>query len=148
MGRPNGFDKNGSQAWVFDYLPLWCREKYLRKQYRNPYIQQEGTFWRRILWEKAGGFLKWDLQFAGDLELWTRFFRYAQLYTVDSLLGGYRQHAQQKMAQFLDRYHLEAEAILDFELELFQHAQDTILLPAPAPILKIEMLRVLNKVTS
>lgn len=135
MGRPNGFSPNGVQSWVYDYLPLWSREKYLRKEYRNPYIQQEGTFWRRSLWEKAGAYLRSDLQLAGDLELWTRFFRYAQLYTADAMLAGYRQHPRQKSASFLEEYNREAENILDQERALFNRVPNGMLLPAPPPIL-------------
>lgn len=135
MGRPNGFSPNGAQLWVYDYLPLWNREKYLRKEYRNPYIQQEGTFWHRNLWKKAGAYLRTDLQLAGDLELWTRFFRYAQLYTVDAMLAGYRQHPHQKSASFLEEYNREAESILEQEAVLFNRTPNAVLLPAPPPIL-------------
>ncbi|HEY3490042.1 MAG TPA: glycosyltransferase [Candidatus Deferrimicrobiaceae bacterium] len=134
MGRPNGIDAEGRQAWVYDHLPAWSRGKYLAKQYRDPYIQQEGTFWRRSLWEEAGGFLRGDMQYAGDLELWTRFFRHAQLHTADALLGSYRQHPGQKTAQYLEKYHEEAGIVLEFEQELFIHAKDKTLLPAPSPI--------------
>ncbi|MCE1225287.1 MAG: glycosyltransferase [Geobacteraceae bacterium] len=134
-GRPNGLDVQGRQSWVLDMLPLWSREKYLNYEYHSPFIQQEGTFWRRELWEKAGGYIRHDLKYAGDLELWTRFFRYAQLYSVDALIAGYRQHPQQKMAGFLGLYHQEAKAVLDFERELFQYAQSRQLRPAPLPII-------------
>lgn len=135
MGRPNGLDAAGVQSWILDFLPLWSREKYLNNQFHSPYIQQEGTFWRRELWEKAGGYIRHDLKFAGDLELWTRFFRYAQLYSLDALIAGYRQHPNQKMASSLEQYNEEAKEILDFERELFHHAQNKELLPAPLPIL-------------
>lgn len=134
-GRPNGLGPQGRQSWVLDMLPLWSREKYLSYEYYSPFIQQEGTFWCRRLWEKAGGYIRHDLKYAGDLELWTRFFRYAQLYSVDALIAGYRQHPQQKMAGFLEQYHQEAKAVLDFERELFQCAQDRQLRPAPLPII-------------
>ncbi|GAB1409753.1 hypothetical protein MASR1M90_09070 [Desulfovibrionales bacterium] len=135
MGRPNGLNPDGTQAWVFDYLPLWSREKYLVKEYRNPYIQQEGTFWRRTLWEKSGSYLRADLQMAADLELWTRFFRHAQLYTVDALLGAFRKQPHQKTANFLEVYHREAEYILDQERAFFIKESNKKLLPAPSPIL-------------
>lgn len=37
-------------------------------------IQQESTFWRKNLWQKAGGFLNDNYLQAFDSELWTRFF--------------------------------------------------------------------------
>lgn len=56
------------------------------------WIQQESVFWRRSLWEKAGGYVDQDYKFMVDGELWTRFFLHADLYTVDCILGGYRAH--------------------------------------------------------
>ncbi len=56
------------------------------------WIQQESVFWRRSLWEKAGGHIEENYQFMIDGELWTRFFLHAELYTVDCILSGYRFH--------------------------------------------------------
>lgn len=52
------------------------------------YIQQESCFWRRRLWEKAGG-LDEGLRYAADFELWTRFAEHADLYSVSSVLSGF-----------------------------------------------------------
>ena len=121
--------------WILtEYLATFSRDKYLKKDYYNPVIQQESTFWRRSLWEKAGSTMRTDLKFAGDLELWMRFFRFSQLYTVDSLLGGYRQHGNQKATVFTDKYIEEAETILDEEIKLFQQGKYQCLLPAPQPV--------------
>jgi len=57
------------------------------------WIQQESVFWRRSLWDKAGGFINEDYRLMIDGELWTRFFLYADLYSVDCILGGYRVHS-------------------------------------------------------
>ena len=54
------------------------------------WIQQESTFWRRSLWDKAGGHVSTQLKYAGDYELWLRFFRHSQLYVTNCLLGGFR----------------------------------------------------------
>lgn len=135
MGRPNGFGADGAGKWVLDYLPLWSREKYLNKNYHNPYIQQEGTFWQRSLWEQAGSYMNCSLKLAGDLELWMRFFRHTQLYSVDALLAAYRSHPRQKAALFLDQYNQEAEELLNKERASFDQSTDKVLLPAPLPIL-------------
>lgn len=67
-------------------IPGWGRET----------IQQESTFWRRSLWEKAGGYVSTDFGPAGDFELWGRFFQHADLVGVSVPLSGFRlQHAQQ-----------------------------------------------------
>lgn len=136
-GRTNIWDKNGAvQLILCEYLPVFTREKYLRKDYDDPSIQQESTFWRRSLWDQAGGGLKTELHYAGDLELWTRFFRHARLYSVDTLLGGFRMYGDQKTAHFMDRYHAEAEAVLDEENRLFQAGLHTEM-PGPAAPLAI-----------
>jgi hypothetical protein len=124
---------------VFDHLPLWNLDKYLRKEYRTPYVQQEGTFWRRSLWDRAGGYVSRYFDLAGDLELWARFFRYARLYSVDALLAGYRRHQGQKMASQLECYNKEAELILDREIA--GQCSQTRHLPPPLPILFSEQGR-------
>jgi glycosyltransferase involved in cell wall biosynthesis len=76
------------------------------------WIQQESTFWRRSLWERAGGRLDDTFKLAADFELWARFFQHANLYGVDALLGGFRSHGNQKSVEFRQAYMAEAEMIL------------------------------------
>jgi len=132
MGHPNTFNEQGQQSWIANARPLWSREKYLKKEYK--FIQQEGTFWRRSLWEKAGATLQTDLELAGDLELWARFFRFTQLYNIDALIAGYRYHLGQKAQLFMDKYIREAEKVLDREILLFREGKNKELLSAPEPI--------------
>lgn len=54
-------------------------------------IQQESTFWRRSLWERTGAKLNEEYPWLFDIELWTRFFKSAGLYHVESVLGAYRK---------------------------------------------------------
>jgi len=75
-------------------------------------IQQESTFWRRSLWNKAGATLDTSLKLAADFALWARFFQHADLYGVNSPLGGYRQHQDQKTNRHLEAYADEAEQVL------------------------------------
>ena len=53
-------------------------------------------------------------QSAGDFELWSRFFRHAGLYGVDSRLAAFRQHLKQKTA-------LDLPAYVDESREIFRH---------------------------
>jgi hypothetical protein len=75
------------------------------------WIQQEATFWRRSVWEAAGGRIDDTLQYAGDYELWARFWQQADLATTTIPLAGWRRQPSQKTAQ-MDRYYAEAEAVL------------------------------------
>ena len=63
---------------------------FLTGHYR--WIQQESsTFWRRSLWDRAGGRLNTpQTKIAVDTELWTRFFDLAELYHVECIIGGFR----------------------------------------------------------
>lgn len=81
-------------------------------RFTTGWIQQESTFWRRSLWERAGSGLDASLKYAGDYDLWTRFFKCAELYAADVPLGGFRRHGDQKTAREPDAYRDEAERVL------------------------------------
>lgn len=56
------------------------------------WIPQESVFWRRRLWERAGSrFITERLQY-GDFELWSRFWKHADLHTLEVPLAAYRMH--------------------------------------------------------
>lgn len=106
MGFPTEYAPNGTAVHRIT-LPWarWSRRRYL--SYDFQFIQQESTFWRRSLWEKAGSRLDTSLALAGDMELWARFFRHARLYTTMTLLGGFRyrggdQRSRTQMQAYLD----------------------------------------------
>lgn len=61
------------------------------------YVPQETLFWRRSIWEKAGGRIDESFRFAMDWDLLLRFrdagARFAR---IPRFLGGFRVHAHQK----------------------------------------------------
>lgn len=74
-------------------------------------IQQESTFFRRDLWQAAGGF---DAAFglAGDFALWCRFAARAELHYVNAPLAGFRRHGANRSGD-TRRYAEEARAAYD-----------------------------------
>jgi hypothetical protein len=62
------------------------------------WIQAESVFWRRSLWEAAGGFINEDYKLMVDGELWTRFFRFDPLWHAHCILGGFRMHGRNRSA--------------------------------------------------
>lgn len=80
--------------------------------YAPGWLQQESTFWRRSLWEKIGASLDLQWKIAADFDLWARFFQHAKLYAVDTPLGGFRQHGDQKTTNQKNEYQREAREIL------------------------------------
>jgi glycosyltransferase involved in cell wall biosynthesis len=109
-GRPTVLSEAGMIVGVMR-LRRWSRLRFLAGA--NRYIQQESTFWRRSLWERAGSHVPaWPC----DFELWVRLFRYARLYSVDALVGGYRLHPDALGLQNLEECHRIHEEIIEREL--------------------------------
>jgi glycosyltransferase involved in cell wall biosynthesis len=87
------------------------------------WIQQESTFWRRSLWEAAGGKIDDSLDYAGDFELWARFWEHTDLATTNVPLGGWRRQPNQKTKQ-MGRYYQESDAVLArYRKATFQNAR-------------------------
>ncbi len=76
------------------------------------FIQQESTFWRRSLWDRAGGGFDPSCRLAGDFELWSRFFRHAELFSIDVPLGLFRRTGDQLSVTHRQRYVDECKAVL------------------------------------
>jgi len=112
-GRPTTFNEEGMTVGVFN-LMRWSRYRFLGGA--NRYIQQESTFWRRSLWDKAGRYVDASRRMASDFELWVRFFRHASLYTVDALIGGFRLHAASLGVQQVAEIHRIQDEIIESEL--------------------------------
>jgi glycosyltransferase involved in cell wall biosynthesis len=112
-GRPTGFSDDGMAVEVLK-LRQWSRLPFLAGA--NRYIQQESTFWRRGLWDRAGGRVDDARRKASDFELWVRFFRYAKLYPVDALIGGFRSHPDSLGLQDLEECHRIQNEIIEKEL--------------------------------
>lgn len=113
-GRPTGFSSDGLTVRVAPRLPRWSRTGFLAGA--NKYIQQESTFWRHSLWERAGGYLDASLRAEGDFDLWVRFFRHARHYSVDALIGGYRTHENALSSSDAKRYDHVCDEIVEREL--------------------------------
>ena len=105
MGVPSQFDRDGQPRLVGSVHGINVYD-ILAGDYR--WIQQESVFWRRSLWERAGGRLDQTLRCAADFELWLRFFRSASLYGVGTTLGGFRVHDDQLSEAGDGQYEREA----------------------------------------
>lgn len=112
------WNKNG-QAVECQYHGGYSRSAFFRGanlpefgRYTNYWIQQESTFWKRSLWEKCGGHLDDSFRYAGDFDLWVRFFQKADLYSVNALIGGFRKHGNQKSGNYMAEYISEAKKSL------------------------------------
>lgn len=101
------------------YIPGFSRKGFFRGEnlgrsgaYNLGWIQQESTFWRRSLWDEAGGFVGGRWKLAGDFDLWARFFQHEELTGVASPIAGFRCHGNQKTNNEGEAYVQEAGEVL------------------------------------
>jgi glycosyltransferase involved in cell wall biosynthesis len=112
-GITNHIDEKGSVVSVFPEKK-WSKFDYYLQNFK--WIPQESTFWRRELWDLAGAHLNQNVEYAGDLELWLRFFQHEKLYSVPGLLGGFRiRSANQISLEKMDVYTEEALGLIKAE---------------------------------
>ncbi|MBK0382071.1 glycosyltransferase [Pedobacter sp. SD-b] len=117
QGKPCVY--NEDDEVIYERPAVSNRFFFLLKEYKDnfSFIQQESTFWRRNLWNKAGGYLSENYRLAGDFELWIRFFRTDFLYCIDKKVGGFRKRDGQissNIADYLD----EVDTIIKNEIKL------------------------------
>jgi len=99
IGRGCTFGSNGELRGqhVFAY-PRKVLEKGLCDGKHWHFVQQEGTFWRKELWDKAGG-LDCSFKYAGDWDLWRRFAKQAEPVHAPWPLGFFRNRPGQLNAE-------------------------------------------------
>ena len=93
IAKPNKFVRNG-----------WFRSG----QYG--YLQQEGMFWRKELWEQVGG-LNENYKLASDFELWTRFSNKSSLVSFGLPLACFRNRMSSRSNELKKEYEAEVESI-------------------------------------
>lgn len=145
--------KDGSRAPIthlgkFNYKNVYS---FLTNDYE--FIQQEATFWRRELWEKAGGNINTDYKLMVDGELWCRYFIYENLYHINREIGAYRLHDSNRAHKFMQEVRAEMKkAVLALEQKVPSHIRDiarNITENAPGTVENCDELnfKVIDKVT-
>ncbi|MFZ4455576.1 MAG: glycosyltransferase family 2 protein [Bacteroidales bacterium] len=109
-GTPNLIDEMGRSVEV-DNFSRWSKYRF---RLENKFIQQEGTFWSRALWEKSGASLDLSYRYAADFELWNRFFNYEKLFACNILLGSFRLRGKNQVSfDHWDLYQSEMKQIVE-----------------------------------
>jgi hypothetical protein len=113
LGRASFYNDEGTIVDVKD-LKKWTKFNYYLGDYQ--WIQQESIFWRRNLWLKVGGKINTSLKYAGDYELWLRFFRFAKLYSTETIFAGFRFRTKDQMSlEKIDSYLYEVEQVTNLD---------------------------------
>jgi hypothetical protein len=105
--------------WVVGYNAWWSEHGALTVANRVPkniydyllgnymWIQQESVFWRRSIWNHAGGHINEEFHLMVDGELWSRFLLIDPLYALDCILAGYRVHSENRARKHMEECHKE-----------------------------------------
>lgn len=98
----------------------WTRARILNLDFafRQVFINQETVFWKRSLWEKAGGYFDKRFSYAADYELWVRFSRFSHLFTVPDILASRKIVGYQESIKGKKRYYEEMVQIVEREMKL------------------------------
>lgn len=111
-GAPSFLNHAGTLVRIQGKLPAYVR-RYIANGWHQKtlgaYLQQESMFWRRSLWERAGG-LNLDLKLAADFDLWTRFAQHSDLVPVDIPLAAFRERPGQQRSSIQETAYLEEVA--------------------------------------
>jgi len=113
--KPGLMDASGALAH-FGYVPGFNARAFLDGFYlqgaapKGFFIQQEATFFRRSLWEKAGACIP-PFPLAGDFALWCEFYKHAELVSVAYPLAAFRVVEGQR-SEAIDAYLAEGRVAL------------------------------------
>lgn len=107
LGAQAHYDEWGKTVAVFQ-SKYFNHLDFVMHNYK--FVQQETTFWKRELYDKAGG-IQCNYRLAGDFDLWMRFSRHEKMFISNALVGGFR-HSSDQLSNDMERYLAEAEAIV------------------------------------
>jgi hypothetical protein len=112
MGWPTWIDPHG-RLIAIDRKPHFPRAVLaagLADGFHWPFVQQESTFWRKSLLDRAGG-VNTAVRLAGDWDLWRRFARVAPLVHVQRQLGAFCVRPGQQSGD-LQTYRAELDRVI------------------------------------
>ncbi len=114
--QPGGWDADGFPTRTFNFAGI-SRDAFLDGMFLPPtqgclgWIQQESTFWRRVLWDRVGGAVPTHMDFAGDFALWSAFFKHSSPVGIPCPIAGFRSQRLQKTRD-IAQYTKEAMSVL------------------------------------
>lgn len=102
------------------------------------FIQQEGTFWKKSLYDRVGG-VNPNLKLVGDFELWLKFAKEAELLALDRPLAAFRARPGQLSESFFAyRDEIEAHFLLSSKKSISCTPSEHALMGSHGPSLKYQ----------
>lgn len=135
-GIPTKWNTSGELTYINPSSPDWSYEYFrtLLDQELKLFLQQESTFFTRRIWELSGSRIDTQYRLAADFELWLRFSRHVSVHKVDALIGGFREHGDQKTANHYQTYLNEVREILEKDKQI-----------SPQPEVSVRRLSIASK---
>lgn len=116
---PATINEQGSQLYLAQpplYVRPFIKKGWYTKKFLG-FIMQEGTFWRRSLWDKSGGKLA-EVPYSMDMKLWQSFAKYTRPYVVETNLAAYRLNPARKNNDSHQKYYQEINAWVPEKISL------------------------------
>lgn len=119
------FEQHPDIDWLVGVNALWDphgRQVEVCQVYKNVYdfllgdyqwIQQESVFFRKRLYEQAGGMIDTSYKLMVDGNLWCRFFEYAELHHAPVVLAGYRMHRSNRARLYWSEVNAEMHQAIE-----------------------------------
>ena len=105
----DGTEKQLSYLGTYNYRNVFS---FLTGDY--DFIQQECTFWRKDLWERAGAKINTDYKLMVDGELWCRFFLFDEIYHINKKLAAYRWHDTNRAQKYRNQVNEEMKKAVKY----------------------------------
>jgi glycosyltransferase involved in cell wall biosynthesis len=106
----------GGNPLIFSPFDVMVSNKEIRYGLCSPagtgFLQQEGMFWRRALWEDCGG-LDTSLKLAADFDLWMRMAARAPLHRVSIVLAAFSYHGDNRSVLGASEYLQEMGVVME-----------------------------------
>lgn len=85
-----------NEKGVLEATYNWKKNEYDFLTGNYKWIQQESTFWKRDLWDRAGAHIDESYKLMVDGELWSRFFKLEKHWHLNAVIGGFRKHSSNR----------------------------------------------------
>jgi len=116
---PSTINDQGYQLYLAQppfYIQSFIKRGWYTRKFMG-FVMQEGAFWRRSLWNKAGGGLA-EVPYSMDLKLWQSFAKHERLYCVEACLASYRLNPNRKNNDNHQKYYREINAWVPEKISL------------------------------
>jgi glycosyltransferase, family 2 len=111
VGVGSRYTSDGINYIVDKGIKTYPRE-FIRRGWHNGQklgcLQQESSFWTRELYESVGG-IDTQYKLAGDYHLWRKFAEKERLYSLNTLISGFRIHEGQKSSDKIEYFREEGK---------------------------------------